>query len=69
MKIQSRIISIEIDIDEWKKAKKDWDDVLYSTKPVVLSPSKIPNLYDLITCIELVANNPAHKIDKKINTY
>lgn len=69
MKIQSRTITVEIDIDEWKKAYAEWEKMIYSDKPIKVDHGAQPNLYDLISCMQMVAQNPAFKIDKKINTY
>lgn len=69
MKIQSRTITVEIDIEEWKKCQKEWEALIYGEKKAKVGYADTPNLYDLITSIQSVATNPAHKIDRKINTY
>jgi hypothetical protein len=70
MKIQSKTISIDIDLDEWKKIKKEWkDNICYADKPKKYSYADNPNLEDFMTSIDLIANNRNHTIDKKLNTY
>jgi len=67
MKIESRTITIIIDAEEWKKCKKEFDEMRFNK--LKFDYKTTPCLHDLLNSIDTVANNPAHKIDRKINTF
>jgi len=66
MKIQRNIISIQITEDEWNQVKKEFRDLKF--KGEQLDYKKHPMLFDFIESIDLVHNNPSHKVDRDLGT-
>lgn len=69
MKIESRTITVSIDFDEWIKVYKEFKSLRYADKPKKYDYKDFPNMDDLLESINCVAQNPAHKIERKINTF
>ena len=68
MKVENRIITIQIDIDEWKEVKKEWDNIAYSDKPKKYDRSNAKSLAAFLDYIDMVVRNPSHKVDQKLNS-
>lgn len=69
MKVQANSISIEISLEEWNKVQKEWRKLTFADKPKVFEIKTYPNLHDFMNCIDMVAKNLNHTIDKKVNEY
>lgn len=64
MIIEGRIISIQIDIEEWDKIRKDIDQLRYGK--VEYNYKTCPNLEEFIDSINTISNNRNMKISKKL---
>lgn len=68
MKVECRKITIEVDIDEWKQVNTEWQNLKWADKPVKMEHNKFPSLQRFLDNIQLVAQNPAHNLEQRINS-
>jgi len=64
MRVENRIITIQIDVDEWKMIQKDWSALKY--KKHEYNFKDVPALDEFLNVISNVATNQGIKIDNKL---
>lgn len=64
MKVEARIIQIQLDIDEWGKIQSEYDNLRFGNNQSFYKD--YPNITLLFDAISTIENNRNHKIDKKI---
>jgi hypothetical protein len=65
MKVSTTKITVEVDLEEWKKLFSEWETIKYSDKQK-FDMHKHETLYTFLEYINTVAQNPSHKIEHKL---
>lgn len=64
MKVESRIITIGIDIEEWDKIQSEYDKLRFGNNQNFYKEH--PNITEFFDAISTISKNRNHKIDKKL---